>query len=57
MTFEEVQGLLNCELVLEPNVYAQNQVYRTVESIEGIYYSFVFDNSEKTLIIVMESNN
>jgi hypothetical protein len=57
MTLEEVQGLLDCELILEPDVYAESQVYRTSEPIEGTYYSFVFGNTEEKLIIVKESNN
>lgn len=56
MTLEEVQALLDCKLIYEPDVYAQSQVYRTSESIEGTYYTFVFDNTKKTLIIVRESS-
>jgi hypothetical protein len=57
MTLEEVQGLLDCELIYQPDVYAESQVYRTSEPIEGTYYSFVFDNDEGKLIIVIESQN
>jgi hypothetical protein len=60
MTLDEVQSLLDCELILEPDVsdvYADSQVYRTSEPIEGTYYSFVFDNTEGKLITVIESNN
>ena len=56
MTLEEVQALLDCKLIYEPDVYAQSQVYRTSEPIEGTYYTFVFDNTKKTLIIVRESS-
>lgn len=57
MTLAEVQELLNCELIYEPNVYAQSRVYRTAELIETTYFSFVFDNTEERLIIVIESNS
>jgi hypothetical protein len=57
MTLEEVQGLLECELVLEPEVYAQSRVYRTLEAVEGVYYTFVFDNNDGALIIVKEAGN
>lgn len=57
MTFEAVQGLSECELVLEPEVYAQSQVYRTLETVDDVYYTFVFDNNDGALIIVKESSN
>jgi hypothetical protein len=60
MTLEEVQSLLDCELILEPDVsdvYADSQIYRASEPIEDTYYSFVFDNTEEKLINVIESQN
>lgn len=57
MTLEEVEGLLECELVLEPEVYAQSQVYRTLEDVDGVLYTFVFDNNDGALIIVKESDD
>jgi hypothetical protein len=60
MTLEEVQSLLDCELILKPDVsdvYADSQIYRASEPIEDTYYSFVFDNTEEKLITVIESQN
>lgn len=52
MTLEEVQALLDCELVYEPDVYEASQVYFTSEPIDGTYFAFVFNDAEGLMIVI-----
>lgn len=52
MTLEEVQALLDCELVYEPDVYEASEVYFASEPIDGTYFAFVFNDVEGLMIVI-----